>query len=280
MLTKKRVLGTAVIVMMCIGGLGISGLLHFDNLNPSPKETCGNLPEYLQGISPKPDDFDFALRKMRKEADICEVSEAYYLQPDFYGESWEDGKHQYDEHDYSRWLVYGYGAYPASPKATFSSNKVGEEEQICTLYRTGWGVETWQGIKLVPEKSKYFEVVIDPDEFLLPPTFPNFDRGWVKKLNITVRIKQTPSVGTYNIVVNAVSPSEEKSKKWESEVLKKNISIRRMLEECIMQNIEKELNLKCEELIRDRRNKYVESGNINVGERLTIMINFKQEKRN
>jgi hypothetical protein len=274
MVTKKWVFGTVVIVLICIAGFGISSLLHYDSLKSSPKETGEDLPDYLQGICAKPDDFDFVIGELRNEEDICGLSEAYYLQPDFYRKSWEDGKHQYGEqqHDYSRWLVYGHGAYPAHPKVTFNTNEIYKETHICTLYRTGWGVETWQGIKLVPEKSKYFEVVIDPDEFLLPPSFPYFDEGWVKKLNITVRAKQILLVGHYEIVVDVVSPSEEKSNEWESEVLNQNISIKRMLEECIMQNKEKGLNLKCEELIRDRRNKYVESGNIEVGGRLIIKI--------
>ena len=254
-----------IAIIMCISSIG--GLLYYDNSKPISHE-----------IPPKPSDFDSVLSKLRSEADICELSEDYYLQPEFYADSWEDGRHHYENHDYSRWLVYGHGAYPAYPKAVFTSNKVGEEVQICTLYHTSWGVETYQGLKLIPEKSKYFDVVINPNEFLLYPTFPNFDTEWVKKLNITVRIKQTPPIGTYNIVVDVVSPSREKNKEWISEVSKVNTPIERMLEECIKQKEEKELNLKCEEWIRDRRNRYVESSNINIGDRLVIKIIIKGEK--
>lgn len=283
MLTKKHVFGAvmavAVVTMTILVVLGITGVLlpPPDITTLPPHEICdGNLPDYLQEIGAKPVDFDFVFKK--GNINFCELEEAYYIQPDFYADSWVEGKRYYEAHDYSRWLVYGHGAYPAYPKTAFSSNKVGEEVQICTLYRTGWGVETHQGLKLIPEKNEYFEVVIDPNEFLLQPTFPDFDRGWVKKLNITVKVKQTPSAGTYNIVVNAINPSEEKREEWKSEVLKKNISIERMLKECIKQKEEKELNLKCEELIKDRRNKYVDISNINMGARFTIMIIVEGEK--
>jgi hypothetical protein len=269
MLTKKYAY-IITVVIMCIAGIG--GLLYCNNSNPISHEIPEEVPDYLVEIPLKPSDFDSVLSKLRSEAGICELSEAYYLQPEFYADSWEDGKHQYEEHDYSRWLVHGYGAYPGYPKAIFISNEVGEEVQICTLYHTSWGVETYQGLKLVPEKNKYFDVVINPDEFLLPPTFPNFDEDWVKKLNITVKIKQKPPSGTYDIVVDVVNPSKEKRDDWVSEVLKKNVSIERMLEECIKQKEEKELDLKCEEWVRDRRNRYVETSNINIGERLIIKI--------
>lgn len=259
-----------IAVIMCLGSIG--GLIYYDNLIPISQEIPKKAPDYLEEIPPKPDDFDSILSKLRSEGDICKLSEEYYLQPDFYRKSWEAGKQHYKNHDYSRWLVYGYGAYPAYPKAVFSLNEVGEKVRICTLYHTGWGVETWQGIKLVPEKNKYFDVVINPHEFLLLPTFPNFDSGWVKKLNITVRIKQIPPAGTYNIVVNTINPSKEKSTEWESEVLTKNVSTKRMLEECKKQKEERDLNLECVKLIQDRRNRYVESGNIDIGKRLVIKV--------
>lgn len=263
-----------ITVIICIASIG--GLLYYDNLIPTSYETPEEVPVYLEDICSKPDDFDLVLGELRKQADICELSKEYYLQPDFYADSWEVGKQHYEKHDYSRWLVYGHGAYPAYPKAVFFSNKVGEEMQICTLYHTGWGVETYQGLKLIPEENKYFEVVIKPDEFLLQPTFPNFDTGWVKKVNITVRIKQTLPSGVYDIVVDVVNPSKEKRDEWVSEVLTKNVSIKRMLDECIKQNEEKEL--KCEELIRNRRNKYVESSSISIGDRLVIKIIVGKEK--
>ena len=264
-----------VILIMCIGGLGISVLLDNDLSLPSNNKPYKNPPNYLQNIPSKPDDFTSVLKGLRNETDICILSNEYYLQPDFYSKTWRLGERHYEEHDYSRWLVYGYGAYPGYPKAVFTSNEVDREIQLCTLYHTEYGIETWQGIKLVPETSEYFEVTIEPNEFLLPPTFPNFDKEWVKKINIIIRIKQIPYIGNYNIIVNTISPSKEKTDKWKSEVLEQNNPIERMLEECIKQNEEKKLNLICEELIQNRRNKYVENSNINIGERLVIKIIVK-----
>ena len=282
MQTKKCAFGAVVVVAtavaMYIGVFGGIGLLspHHDP-TPIPDEVgiCEeNAPHYLDAISKKPDDFDSVVTG--EGANICELEEGYYLQPDFYADSWKVGKPRYTEHDYSRWRVHGYGAYPCYPKVAFASNREGVEKQTCTLYRTAWGIETWQGLELVPEKSEYFEVVVTPHEVLLPPAFPRFEEGWAKKLNITVKIKNPPpSNATYKIKINAVAPSKEKSREWKEKVSNKEISrpqVEMMIKECEEQNEREEKGLNCKELINLRRNKYIEGGYIDVGGRLIIVI--------
>ncbi|RLG24315.1 hypothetical protein DRN85_07850 [Methanosarcinales archaeon] len=257
-----------ILSVLVVGSLLLAGCISTDNF--TPKEQI----EYFKNLPPKPDDFDLVERDLYTGyIDLCALSEGYYLQPEFYGESWKRGEYFYTHHDYTRWAVHGHGAFPANPVFVFGDPKVGSWISDCVFYRTGWGVETYQGIRLVADPSEYFDVKITPDEFLLPPTYPVFDKGWVKKININVSIKNTPPPGKYIINVNTVSPSVESSKRWFKEVFSKNMTEeqRIMVEQCIEQG-----GSNCQELIDvGRRNKYVDGSNIQVGPRLTITIYVK-----
>jgi len=270
-----------VVTCSCIGGyVMLSPYTNpYTNSDITNNSTNANgTPYYLSEINTieKPDDFKLVVRELQSGyIDVCDLNENYYLQPDFYEDSWQIGKRYYDEHDYSRWVVYGHGAYPANPHIVFKTDKVDEWIRFCTFYRTGWGTETYQGLKLVPSYSDYFDVKIEPDMFLLSPTFPVIKKDWVHKLNITVRIKQSPPKGTYTIPVMAQVPPMEQSREWFWEVFKRDISPEQyyMLEECKRQQEEGGMNLECEEWVQTgRRNKYVTTGNIQVGPRLTITI--------
>ena len=177
--------------------------------------------DYMQNLPTKPNDWDIIMRELDSGyIDILELDKAYWIQPDFYP-SWRHAQKFYTEHDYSRWGVYGHGAYPANPTVTFKKTSIGTWIQDSVLFKTGYGIETWQGLRLVAENSEYFDVEIEPNEFLLEPTFPVFSEDWVKKLSYTVTIKKEPPKGIYAVRVFAISPSEEKSEEWFWEVLKK-----------------------------------------------------------
>jgi hypothetical protein len=277
---KGIAVGIVAVVALITVVSGIVLVLHHptNSFVSAPAEsTPASIPDYTSKLPPKPDNFRLVMREIQsKYMDLCKLNESYYLQPEFYEESWQIGKRYYENHDYSRWVVHGHGAYPANPRVVFYTSEPGEWIRFCTFYRTGWSVETWQGLKLVPEQSEHFDVIIEPDEFLLPPTFPTFPLDWVKKLNITVKIKKKPPAGTYTLDVFVVNPSEENSYKWFWEVFERDITPEQiqMLEYCkAQQNATGNMNLQCQEWIElMRRNKYVEAGNIQVGSRLTTEI--------
>lgn len=254
----------AVLCLIVLSLIGTAGCIDDQPVEPTTLN-------YLENIPPKPDDFDLVMRDINtKYTSICDLSENYYIQPEFYGDSWVRGQRSYENHDYTRWAVHGHGAFPGNPTFVFTTPSVGSWISECVFYRTGWGIETYQGIKLIPNHSEYFDVIITPDEFLLPPTYPKFSEGWVKKLNVVVKIKDTPPDGIYIIHVRSAAPSYENSERWYKETFGKNISREQyiMLEECIEQGVDN-----CDELIEvARKNKYIDSGIFQMGSRIIITV--------
>jgi len=232
--------------------------------------------DYMKNIPPKPADFPLIMREMESGyIDLSDLNESYWLQPDFYP-NWDRAKRFYDQHDYSRWGVYGHGAYPANPEVVFNTTKQGSWISFDVLYRTGFGIETWQGVKLVPEDNEYFNVKITPNQFLLEPTFPVFMRGWVKKITINVTIKKEPPKGDYTININIMPPDKEQAKKWFWKVLRRESTPeeQEMITRAKYQ-AEKEGKLpeKFEKWIEvGRKNKYVDAASFNVGPRITLKI--------
>lgn len=278
---KTTILVGSILVTIVVAVAVITSVMVF---TPKPNNdiTATNsfdTPYYLKELSTieKPADFKLIMRELQSGyIDVCDLDERYYLQPDFYEDSWAVGKRYYEDHDYGRWVVHGHGAYPGNPSLRFDTPMAGDWIQFCTFYRTGWGTETYQGIKLVPDYNEYFDVAIEPNELLLAPTYPVIQKDWVRKLNITVAVTQIPPKGTYTIPINSVQPSAEQSREWFWEVLKKDITPEqyKMLEECKYQQEKTgDMNMECEEWIQTaRRNKYVEAGNIQVGARLVITV--------
>lgn len=224
---------------------------------------------------PKPENFNLMLREINTHyVNMCDLGKNYYMQPDFYVDSWIVGKEYYETHDYGRWAVHGHGAFPATHKYLLTNPKTGDVISFCTLYRTGWAVETWQGIRLEAVENEYFEVVMTPNEFLLPPTFPVVSDGWVKKIDVKIYVKNSPPLGNYVIDVYSESPSLDSSRKWFWYVFEKDINVDHldMIEEC-KENFSSEI---CQEWINlGRRNKYIEAGQFNIGSRMSIELEVK-----
>lgn len=263
----KKLTTTSLLILIASSGI-FAGCIDLSSIISSNSVTAI---DYLQNIPQKPNDFDLVMRDLNtRYIELCDLSEAYYLQPEFYGDSWTRGNYFYTNHDYSRWAVHGHGAFPANMMFQFGDPTVGAWISDCLFYRTGWGVETYQGIKLVPAESEYFDITITPDEFLLPPTYPVFSEGWVKRLTITVSIKKTPPAGTYILNVDSHAPSVENSTKWYKEVFVQNMTVeqQQMIDECINQG-----GTDCEELIEiSRRNRYIDGGMFQMGSRIVLTV--------
>lgn len=268
----KKIFTIGVVILFAIG---ISSCLSSDDTTEIITPTPSSPIDYMKDIPEKPDDFDIMVRELKSGyIDLLNVPPEYYLQPEFYPFSWGHGLDKYEEHNYDRWGVYGHGGYPANAHITFNNPTTDDWISYSTFYRTGWGIETWQGLKMVSDDSEYFDVTITPNEFLLTPTFPKFTSGWVQKLKIRVDVKEKPPVGTYNINVHVVNPSEENATEWFMTAFKQEMTPEalQMVEECSKTKPESE----CMELITvGRRNKYVNAGFIQIGNRLTIEIDVK-----
>lgn len=270
--------GKVVVVGIMVILVGIlSGFLYYHPTTNiiETSETIQPI-DYMQNIPPKPDDWNMIMRELESGyIDIIKMNSSYWLQPDFYP-SWKVAQRFYTEHDYSRWGVYGSGAYPGNPIITF--NKKDRETWIsdCTLFKTGYGIETWQGIKLVPESNEYFEIEIEPNEFLLEPTFPIFSENWVRIINYKIIIKKEPPTGIYNVKIFSVSPSKENAKEWFWDVLKKESTPleREMVTRAKLQadaegRIPEEFT---NWITLERKNKYVDASTFQTGACMDIQI--------
>jgi len=220
---RKIVIGVVGVVVV----IAISSYFLFYHPN-SNNIAVGNVEVledyYTKELPEKPANYDLVLREIeRNYVDLSDLGPEYYLQPDFYP-GWRVGREFYTKHDYSRWGVYGHGAYPANPTITFTSRDVGGWISFSTLYKTGYGIETYQGIRLVPQSSEYFDISVSPNQFLLEPTFPYFYKGWVQPITIKVTIKAPVEPGTYKVAFEVLPPNNEQRKKWVWEVLNKESS--------------------------------------------------------
>jgi len=270
-----------VVALSIISVSAVSGIMYYYTHNGMIGNAQGNDIYYGTELPEKPADFDLILREMQTHyIDLCQLDERYFLQPAFYSNSWIRGKRYYDNHDYERWGVYGYGAYPGNLVIEFQNATVGNWISLCTFFHTGWNVETWQGIKLIAEENEYFSVNIEPNEFLLGRTFPVFkcskEDSWAKKLNLNISILKAPPAGTYEIGINTANPSTGNSKKWFWYIMRQNMTSAidlQMIEECEQ---ELEMSTKCEEWISSsRKNKYIDSSIFQMPPRLTLKIIVK-----
>jgi len=270
-----KIVGIGIIVIL-IGVIGYCYLFTDISSTIATDETIPPI-DYMQNIPPKPDDYAMIMREMDSGyVNIHELNKSYWLQPDFYP-SWHIAKGFYTSHDYGRWGVYGHGAYPSNPQVIFSKTDVGTWISFDTLYKTGYGIETWQGIKLVPEENEYFDVELTPNQFLLEPTFPVFSEDWVRQINVKVTIKkEPPRNSTHKIKVFYESPDPELSKQWFWEVLRKESSpeeqemITRAKLQVDREGGSPDQYISWIEL--GRKNRYVDGSDFQMSERMTIEV--------
>jgi hypothetical protein len=139
------------------------------------------------------------------ENNICTLSPDVYTNPNFYP-NYEFYINK--THDYSRWATEGFGAYPAFDSYILAPNI--STIKICTLVRTGWEVETYQGVHFVSSYNEnLFNITVFPDTILLAPVFPEFVNNWTQKIMFTVTLQQKIVPGTYKFKVSTTSPPHQ-----------------------------------------------------------------------
>lgn len=259
---------TSLIVILIVSGIIVARTTMNDSFN----KLTVNLPS-------KPNDFNTIKSRVEKGilTDICFIEEGYYKQPDFYP-IWEQAKISfYDNHDYTRWGIHGYGSYPADSGIKLSNMKVGEEISVCTIIKSSYGIETWQGVKIEPVENEYFKTEIItqefsnyPNHFLLARSFPVFDKEWAKMITIKVTAKQDVLAGTYNLGFNIVSPDDRFNNEMINVLLKsESEEVKDYVNKCVNQpKIGEEKNttyVRCQGLLSERQKMYVPGGVWNIG---------------
>ncbi|MFQ6056727.1 MAG: hypothetical protein ACE5KT_00360 [Methanosarcinales archaeon] len=175
--------------------------------------------------------------------------EAFYKQPEFFFKSWtsENIERYYlplgnpKGYNFTYVGIQGYGAFPGIVEVRpIKEDKVlpGMTLKSITYFRTGWGIKNYQGIHLYthypklgklrnklieqnPELVKnYFKITITPEEFVLGPTFPSkdrnrvFDKDWVRKITILIKVNKNTPPGTYIIDITTGPVSRLNNTIW------------------------------------------------------------------
>jgi len=217
----------------------------------------------------KPDDFWLVQREVYESEypDLCNLDERYFRQPDFYP-TWERNMKKYENIDYGRWTIQGYGAYPADQFYLMSHAPKGATFTLCTFLHTAYSVETYQGMKLRPTDSEYWDIEITPDQLLLPPTSPEFKPGWARKIEIKITAKKDVPAGNYRMGFNIAEPDQETSKQYEWTMLSIPVKGEEEYAEKCVNNPDNRPKLDyegCVKKFRERVNQYVTGGNWAIG---------------
>jgi hypothetical protein len=263
---QKKGLLIVFSVMIIIIGITIVFIIA---TNTTKADMFSEIPE-------KPEDFIGVKHRVESGqlVDICGLDEAYWKHPEFYP-TWDRGKLIfYDQHDYSRWIVHGYGAYPGTAGIVLRNFKEGESFQLCTIVKSAYGTETWQGIKLKGTEDEYLEINIVsqefedyPDHFVLEPTFPMFKSEWAKMVIFNVTAKKDVPIGEYQLGINIVKPDGVFNKNMYKEIMNSEQTETDYIKKCIQQSKEnpEKLSKGCERMFTEREKIYVPGGGYKIG---------------
>lgn len=217
-----------------------------DEYGTGKVEIGGNIKEIsikdcIEKNLPKmPDDLWYYRHKLllnkATSIDLINLTEDYYLQPEFIANTFtESGINRWKTIDVTRWTIYGYGTFPADQ---FTYTYPGEEFYVIAFFFSSFGVETYQGLKIIPvypssvierEKgegiivnqtlsNRYIKIEIEPKEVLLEPTYPVFQKGWIKKVIIKVKVDENTPKGIYGIGFDVGGLDRRKDEEYSSRI--------------------------------------------------------------
>jgi len=155
-----------------------------------------------------------------KEGNFAEetlsLEEAYYKQPEFLPRFEEIGLKYWKSPDLKRWGKEGFGIFPWEQGIEI---KPGEKVYITAFLHSAYGIETFQGLRLRPvfggeEMERHFKVWVEPENFLLGPSYPEMDANWMQKLVIGVEAGESLKKGNYSIGFEAMEPEAELGEYW------------------------------------------------------------------
>lgn len=191
-----------------------------------PDRVFTNLPPYPNNLNEIK-----ILVRYGKIRDLTTIEEKYYKQPEFYLNWDPSGIDSFFNPPGGYFGAFGFGVYPAD---TVAIVKPGEVLKLGTFFKTSWGVENYQGMQLTavfPEHAEskagrievsqdpkrvrnYFDVSIDPDIFILEPTFGIFEKDWARRITIIIRVKPDIPPGKYVVGISPTAPPSEIEDQW------------------------------------------------------------------
>lgn len=276
------------IVFILILAMLIIGYFFIDSIFLSDQQSEISESRIPDQKIPKPENFIQIKRDIQKGIfyGLENLSKEYYLQPDFYL-SYRNNENN-SNHDYTRWGVHGYGAYPGTIAYNIKNFKKDQYVNVYTFVKASDNIETFQGMKFDfdilnyrnieknsdQNDSQLFDIFISPDIVMFTPTFPERSEyivesriyEWVYKLKITISAKDDIPVGTYEFKLKALSPDENIQKLYYDDIQK----INQKWYTCPENNKDK-----CDENIVELRKKvYVNGGQFQADKFFNIIINI------
>lgn len=234
---KSFILLTAVVAVVAIAGGAY--LLYNSPSGTEELKRHGLDLSIFRDLPPLPDDFGpvKALIDGGRIRDVCErIGEEYWKQPEFYPNFIPGGVSLMLNPPENRMGIQGYGSFPS--EGLVGANP-GDTIRTCTFIHTSWFISTYQGLKLVPaymddaelsenffsdgtktveqnaeENQNYFDIEIEPIQFLIEPTWGYFYNGWVKKADIVVHVSPNTPPGKYLVGVGVTAPNQDQAEEW------------------------------------------------------------------
>ena len=86
------------------------------------------------------------------------------------------------------------------------------------FFYSSFGVRSFQGLRIdaeLPEELKNYLIIgFSEQEFLLEPSFPKFEKEWIKAISISFEAKGNIPRGIHEINFSIARPSFESLKNW------------------------------------------------------------------
>jgi hypothetical protein len=150
---------------------------------------------------------------------LQETKPEYYLQPEFYPLFVDNGLHRfYEQYDPKYIGTYGWGVYPSEQWLSVQSNSSG---QIALFFKTGWGIETWQGINLYAYSDcDWLTPKVENPVFITPPTYPEFctkqscGEDWARLITINLDVGKANIGQKCQVMLSNQTPPTAKDKEW------------------------------------------------------------------
>ncbi|MBD3252887.1 hypothetical protein GF386_04095 [Candidatus Pacearchaeota archaeon] len=282
---RKHLKASIITIMLISFGFGVvlifainAGLIF----EQEPEVNNLSIEKLYSKLPEVPDDFLIIKRDIETGdlTELCKIEEGYYKNPDLYP-TWERARKMfYKSHNYNRWGVHGYGAYPSEIGYKLRNFKENESLELCTFFKTGYNIETYQGVKLIPIKNEFFDIQIItqefeeyPNHFLLEPTFPLFKNEWAKKIKLNITAKQDIPVGVYTLGFDVVTPDDkfDNIMRWEV-LMKETKQDTEYIKKCMKKSRNDGLDKECSEFMMKRQKKYISGGGFQTGEHIFKLI--------
>ena len=206
-------------------------------------------PDYLpaamfERLPPMPADF-YQIRqlvRLGRIADLAEINESYWQQPEWFPHFENIGVPLLQQPPKDRWGAYGIAVYPADSVSTV---RAGESLDMYFYIKSGYLVETYQGISLdknyparaqigagaeMPDGTKdvvqdpavakrHIKVEADPNPFVLEPNFPLYNEGGTKRVKVIVSVDASTPPGDYVVTLDTGIVPADYEDQWMKEYL-------------------------------------------------------------